>query len=127
MWAGDRLFNKVLVARGFARVTIYPPNMTGTRRVSCDEGHLAGSGRVQFPLPSISHRRPGHPVLLGRGRHSRDELWKSDGTEAGTVMVKDIRPGEDSSSQPLFLTDVGGTMYFAAFDGEPSRVGHSFE
>ena len=28
------------------------------------------------------------------------ELWKSDGTEAGTVMVKDLWPGNDSSGSP---------------------------
>jgi ELWxxDGT repeat protein len=28
------------------------------------------------------------------------ELWKSDGTAAGTVMVKDIDPGVNSSSIP---------------------------
>jgi len=26
------------------------------------------------------------------------ELWKTDGTEAGTVMVKDINPGPQSSA-----------------------------
>lgn len=42
------------------------------------------------------------------------ELWKSDGTAAGTVIVEDIRPGTDSSS-PHLLTNVNGTLYFAAF------------
>jgi ELWxxDGT repeat protein len=42
-----------------------------------------------------------------------DELWKSDGSEAGTVMVKDIRPGEDSST-PRYLADVAGVLFFAA-------------
>ncbi len=44
------------------------------------------------------------------------ELWKSDGTEAGTVMVKDILPGSGSSS-PWNLTAVGETLYFGASDG----------
>lgn len=44
------------------------------------------------------------------------ELWKSDGTETGTVRVKDIWPGP-SSSYAYFLTDVGGTLYFMASDG----------
>src|SRR5262249_17991228 len=41
------------------------------------------------------------------------ELWKSDGTEAGTVMVKDINPGTASSS-PAQLIAFNGALYFAA-------------
>jgi ELWxxDGT repeat protein len=44
------------------------------------------------------------------------EVWTSDGTEEGTHIVKDIRPGPASSS-PGLLTDVDGTLYFAADDG----------
>lgn len=44
------------------------------------------------------------------------ELWKSDGTDAGTVMVKDIRTGWQSSS-PAFLTEMNNTLYFQANDG----------
>ena len=44
------------------------------------------------------------------------ELWKSDGTSNGTVMVKDINSGSDSSF--LFdFTAVGNTLYFRANDG----------
>lgn len=49
------------------------------------------------------------------------ELWKSDGTTAGTVLVADINPADDyggPSSDPSGLTDVGGTLYFSADDGE---------
>src|SRR5262245_51844974 len=35
------------------------------------------------------------------------ELWKSDGTAAGTVLVKDINPA--GSSSPVNLTNVNGT------------------
>ena len=47
------------------------------------------------------------------------ELWKSDGTEAGTVMVKDINPGsEDGIDQyDSQLIDVDGTLFFTADDG----------
>jgi ELWxxDGT repeat protein len=44
------------------------------------------------------------------------ELWKSDGTSSGTVMVKDIRSGSSSSS-PVALVRVGTTLYFVANDG----------
>ena len=43
------------------------------------------------------------------------ELWKSDGTASGTVMVKNINSGGDSIPQDL--TVVGNTIFFRADDG----------
>src|SRR5262249_13146148 len=43
------------------------------------------------------------------------ELWKSDGTAAGTVLVKDIYPG--GPSYPGSLTNVNGTRFFSAWGG----------
>jgi ELWxxDGT repeat protein len=40
------------------------------------------------------------------------ELWKTDGTAAGTVLVKDIFTG--GSSYPSNLTNVSGTLFFTA-------------
>ena len=45
------------------------------------------------------------------------ELWKSDGTAAGTTLVKNIRPGSGTSSSPRELTNVNGTLFFVADDG----------
>lgn len=54
------------------------------------------------------------------------ELWRSDGTESGTVMVKDIVPGTSESHvsivgsvykethTPRVLTEAGGIIYFFA-------------
>jgi ELWxxDGT repeat protein len=44
------------------------------------------------------------------------ELWKTDGTNAGTVMVADISPGV-ASSQPSNFCNVGGILFFSADDG----------
>jgi len=44
------------------------------------------------------------------------ELWKTDGTAAGTVRVRDIRPG-NASSNPGGLTPVGDVLFFLANDG----------
>ena len=49
------------------------------------------------------------------------ELWKSDGTAAGTVLVKDITPGSRRGSCPSDLTNVNGTLFFAANDGTSGR------
>lgn len=48
------------------------------------------------------------------GVHGK-ELWKSDGTTAGTVMVKDIVAGSGSSF-PASLTVSGDLFYFTAND-----------
>ena len=52
------------------------------------------------------------------GVHGR-ELWKTDGTTAGTVLVKDIHPtsGIYAGSYPSQLTNVGGILFFTADDG----------
>lgn len=52
------------------------------------------------------------------------ELWKSDGTATGTVQVKDIYTGVNSSNgkmggQPRNLTNVNGILYFTAIDNTP--------
>src|SRR5688500_18131941 len=39
------------------------------------------------------------------------ELYRSDGTSGGTVLVKDIVPGPGSSG-PVSLKDVNGTLFF---------------
>ena len=44
-----------------------------------------------------------------------EELWKSDGTSSGTVMVKDINP--EGSSIPDDLTASENTLFFFATDG----------
>ena len=44
-----------------------------------------------------------------------DELFKSDGTAAGTTLIKDINPGGPSSDSYLTeLTGVGDTLFFTA-------------
>ncbi|WP_164011454.1 ELWxxDGT repeat protein [Pyxidicoccus trucidator] len=48
------------------------------------------------------------------------ELWRSDGTEPGTQLIKDLRPGPDSSA-PSDFTVMGGLVYFTADDGSNGR------
>ncbi len=48
------------------------------------------------------------------------ELWKTDGTPEGTVVVKDILPGL-ASSDPRDLTAAGNLLYFSARDAAHGR------
>lgn len=49
------------------------------------------------------------------------EPWRSDGTEAGTFLLRDIAPGEASSMLPTLGGDVAayanGSIFFSADDG----------
>ncbi len=49
------------------------------------------------------------------------ELWKSDGTAAGTVLVKDINPEAGPGGTPSSLKSAGGLLYFTAYDGVHGR------
>src|SRR6185503_15210418 len=44
------------------------------------------------------------------------ELWRTDGTPAGTFVLKDINPGAGSSN-PASLTVFNNTLFFTANDG----------
>jgi ELWxxDGT repeat protein len=52
---------------------------------------------------------------------STGELWKTDGTVAGTQLVADVNSGSDAgdgaSPEPSDLINVNGELYFAADDG----------
>ncbi|MFY0527973.1 ELWxxDGT repeat protein [Archangium gephyra] len=46
------------------------------------------------------------------------ELWKSDGTEAGTVLVKDLHAGPDSGlHEHVWLAATNGAVFFVVDDG----------
>lgn len=73
--------------------------------------HPAGDG-----LSDPVYLTPLYGAVFFRGADDRHggELWKSDGTEAGTVLVKDINPEGDS--WPGSLANINGILYFSAMD-----------
>jgi ELWxxDGT repeat protein len=68
----------------------------------------------QLPQPQTL---AGHQLFfaLDDGVHGQ-ELWATDGTAAGTRLVRDIYPGANGSNI-LGLTAVGSVVYFSAEDG----------
>lgn len=63
----------------------------------------------------------GDAVLFVLGRpDTGSELWCSDGSTAGTVLLADINPGAPSSS-PSNLVAAAGRVFFIADDGSGGR------
>ena len=64
------------------------------RRHRPGQGHLPGSyGSNPQYLTNVG----GTLFFTANDGINGTELWKSDGTAAGTVLVKDINPGSDGS------------------------------
>lgn len=86
-----------------------------------------GTEKNTKPLKNINPNGPSTPAELtvvdtgtkrtlyfaAQDGGSNRELWKTDGTEAGTVLVKDIVPGAVGSN-PHALTVVNGQLFFLA-------------
>ena len=66
-------------------------------------------------LPKRSEELQWRTVFFSQRRRSWQELWKSDGTAAGTLLVADINL--DGSSYIRYLSDANGTLLFTADDG----------
>jgi ELWxxDGT repeat protein len=88
------------------------------------DGTAAGTVMVKDIWPGSTGSNPGYltdvnGTVFFAANDGNDadgdgaELWKSDGTSAGTVLVKDIYPGSSGSS-PSFLTNVNGILFFQA-------------
>jgi ELWxxDGT repeat protein len=100
--------------------------------VSYGEPYMSITGSVLFTpylVKDIDTTASSHPApLVGMNGtlyfeaddgSNGDELWKSDGTEAGTMMVHDINPGTDSgiTDEREKIYNLNGILLIAADDG----------
>ena len=79
------------------------------------EINLAGGSNGSLPPSGDFANVNGTLFFQAFETNAGTELWKSDGTIAGTSLVKDIFPGgTNAGSQPQSLTNVNGTLFFFA-------------
>lgn len=108
------------------------------RELWVTDGTAANTTVVKDILPgslsAINESMPAYLTLVGTntlyfvaddGTNGR-ELWKSNGTPAGTVMVTDINKvgtvgGPTDGSDPTDLKNVNGKLFFIANDGVNGR------
>jgi ELWxxDGT repeat protein len=78
--------------------------------------NLAGDG---FPVEMVDIKfqaAGGRLLFTAENSITGRELWATDGTSAGTVLAKDLRPGTIGSN-PQFIKSPANTLYFLASDG----------
>jgi ELWxxDGT repeat protein len=71
--------------------------------------HLLGASAVHAQTIEVQ----GEAYFTAYSLDTGQELWKSDGTEAGTFFLTDLRPGS-GSSYPRVIGRAGGLVYFTA-------------
>ena len=84
--------------------------------------------RIDLPLTIPASSSPASFVtsnglaffVADDGIHGR-ELWRTDGTETGTAILQDIRPGS-ASANPIGFAELGGALYFAVIGGQIWRT-----
>jgi ELWxxDGT repeat protein len=82
----------------------------------------SGGALTTVPYPELVNVNG--TLFFAKNGTSNAELWKSDGTVAGTVLVKDIDPTFGGSS-PDLLTPYNGELYFIAWEGSQIGLYHS--
>jgi ELWxxDGT repeat protein len=94
----------------------------GQINVWVSDGTTAGTRQVTdlafgVGFQDIAHLGNQIFFTYGVSRHpAGQELWSTDGSQAGTQLLADIRPGPDSSS-PLQFRIARGKLLFTANDG----------
>ncbi len=99
-----------MVIASYAQVTIVKEiNDSGTSSSSPNNLFIY-NGKIYFGADDSNGSNSPGAADLGR------ELWVTDGTEGGTLFVKDLRTGSSGSSPGNFF-ELSGTMYFSANSG----------
>jgi ELWxxDGT repeat protein len=73
---------------------------------------------------ALSH--DGHLYFSANDGENGEELWRTDGTEAGTNLIVDANPGE-TGSWPWWITSLGDKIYFTSWDGNQRQLWHYWD
>ncbi len=100
----------------------------GTELVEDIRTGPASSINTGFPVPNFPMLYPFNNRLLfiANDGTTGEEIWTTDGTNAGTYLLQDINPGPDRSFVTLFTSvALNGKLYFTAY--QPATGGELWE
>src|SRR6476660_5718848 len=73
---------------------------------------LAASVSIHSPIVEVN----GIAYFPGRTDAGDFQLWRSDGTSAGTYLLKNVTLASGQFSNPAYLANVNGTLFFRGSD-----------
>jgi ELWxxDGT repeat protein len=101
---GEELWKSDGTEAGTFMVKDIYPGMLGSTLIGSVKHHFGVAGGLLF--------------FIAKDDTHGMELWRTDGTEAGTNLVKDIRPGtQNGFNFPTVFKEINGVVYFVANDG----------
>lgn len=119
-WALHPLGQSVLFDVGLAPVGSAEAGLWKSDGTAAGTIQLKPGFQIQYysdeDMKSLPAVAGGQLIFCGYDGEHGSELWRSDGTAAGTVLVKDINPGA-ADSWPKCLTGAEGKVYFSADGG----------
>jgi trimeric autotransporter adhesin len=118
---GCQVFETFFADNGSGKMFFAANDQVNNMKIFITDGTVGGTSNVSPGNgPSLASIQPYLTlggILYGVFTEATagDELWRSDGTSAGTYLIKDIYPGWLGSSITNF-TVIGSKMYFSAKD-----------
>lgn len=110
--AGNRAFFTAL-ATGVTGIELYGTNAEATSATLVKDINPGSASSTVTTMAAIGNKVVFHANSLQYGI----EPWVSDGTEAGTIILKDFSSASNSSG-PANLLDINGTLFFSAANGD---------
>jgi ELWxxDGT repeat protein len=122
---GNFFFNAESFTGSDAGQELWKTDGTPAGTVLVKSGRSGNSDSGGFDPENMINLNPTTIVFSAYGPDG-NELFKSDGTTAGTVQVADINAGK-ADSEPEDLTVLNGEVYFSALTGNTGILGEDRE
>lgn len=99
---------------GISGREVWKTNGTTSGTVLVKDINSGSSNGTPWPDPPFFNEVNGNLFFIGNNGTNGNELWKTDGTNTGTSMIKDIRPGSGGAGINV-PTPAGNKLFFTVY------------